>query len=158
MTAYETVIGLEVHMELATKSKIFCSCNNGSDAEPNTHVCPACCGMPGMLPVANRQVINLGMTAGMMLNCHINRTTTFDKKIVAKVAIESLAKGVVLVHNHPSGCARPSALDIKETDAVKKGLSLFDIQLLDHVIIGEDEYFSFAEDRSFPYKERRAKK
>jgi len=80
MTAYETVIGLEVHMELATKSKIFCSCNNGSDAEPNTHVCPACCGMPGMLPVANRQVINLGMTAGMMLNCHINRTTTFDKK------------------------------------------------------------------------------
>ena len=80
MTAYETVIGLEVHVELATKSKIFCSCTNGSDAEPNTHVCPACCGMPGMLPVANRQVINLGMTAGMMLNCHINRTTTFDKK------------------------------------------------------------------------------
>ena len=65
MTAYETVIGLEVHVELATKSKIFCSCTNGSDAEPNTHVCPACCGMPGMLPVANRQVINLGMTAGM---------------------------------------------------------------------------------------------
>ena len=80
MTAYETIIGLEVHLELATKSKIFCSCTNGSDAEPNTHVCPACCGMPGMLPVANRQVINLGMTAGMMLNCHINRTTTFDKK------------------------------------------------------------------------------
>ncbi len=80
MTAYETVIGLEVHIELATNSKIFCSCTNGSDADPNTHVCPACCGMPGMLPVANREVINLGMTAGMMLNCDINRTTTFDKK------------------------------------------------------------------------------
>ena len=79
-TEYEVVMGLEVHVELATKSKIFCSCANGSDAEPNTHVCPACCGMPGMLPVANRQVINLSMTAGMMLNCHINRTTTFDKK------------------------------------------------------------------------------
>ena len=83
MTAYETVIGLEVHIELATNSKIFCSCTNGSDADPNTHVCPACCGMPGMLPVANREVINLGMTAGMMLNCDINRTTTFDKKRTA---------------------------------------------------------------------------
>ena len=80
MTAYETVIGLEVHVELATNSKIFCSCMNGSDADPNTHVCPACCGMPGMLPVTNRQVVNLGMTAGLMLNCDINRTTTFDKK------------------------------------------------------------------------------
>ena len=80
MTAYETVIGLEVHVELATKSKIFCSCANGSDAEPNEHVCPACCGMPGMLPVANKRVIDLGMTAGLMLNCDINRTTTFDKK------------------------------------------------------------------------------
>ena len=79
-TQYETVIGLEVHVELATRSKLFCSCTNDSDAEPNTHVCPACCGMPGMLPVTNRQVINLGMTAGMMLNCRINRVTTFDKK------------------------------------------------------------------------------
>ena len=80
MTAWETVIGLEVHVELATASKLFCSCTNGSDAEPNTHVCPACCGMPGMLPITNENVVNLGMTAGMMLNCHINRVTTFDKK------------------------------------------------------------------------------
>ncbi len=78
---YETVIGLEVHVELATKSKIFCSCSAHSyGAEPNDHVCPACCGMPGMLPVVNRRVVDYGMKAGMMLNCHINRTTTFDKK------------------------------------------------------------------------------
>ena len=78
---YETVIGLEVHVELATKSKIFCSCSAHSyGADPNSHVCPACCGMPGMLPVVNKRVVDYGMKAGMMLGCHINRTTTFDKK------------------------------------------------------------------------------
>ena len=78
---YETVIGLEVHVELATKSKIFCSCSAHSyGADPNTHVCPACSGMPGMLPVVNKRVVDYGMKAGLMLNCHINRTTTFDKK------------------------------------------------------------------------------
>lgn len=78
---YETVIGLEVHVELATNSKIFCSCSAHSyGTEPNEHVCPACCGMPGMLPVVNKRVVDYGMKAGMMLNCHINRTTTFDKK------------------------------------------------------------------------------
>ena len=77
---FETVIGLEVHVEMATKSKIFCSCSAEFGAEQNDHVCPACCGMPGMLPVVNKNVVNLGMTAGMMLNCHINRVTTFDKK------------------------------------------------------------------------------
>ena len=77
---YETVIGLEVHIELATESKIFCSCSAKFGGEQNDHVCPACCGMPGMLPVVNKKVVDLGMTAGMMLNCHINRVTTFDKK------------------------------------------------------------------------------
>ena len=78
---YETVIGLEVHVELATNSKIFCSCSAHSyGTEPNMHVCPACCGMPGMLPIVNKRVVDFGMKAGLMLNCHINRTTTFDKK------------------------------------------------------------------------------
>ncbi len=77
---YETVIGLEVHIELATESKIFCSCSAKFGGEQNDHVCPACCGMPGMLPIVNRHVVDLGMAAGMMLGCEINRTTTFDKK------------------------------------------------------------------------------
>lgn len=78
---YETVIGLEVHVELATNSKIFCSCSAHSyGAEPNSHVCPACCGMPGMLPIVNKRVVDFGIKAGLMLNCQINRTTTFDKK------------------------------------------------------------------------------
>lgn len=80
MRNYETVIGLEVHIELATESKIFCSCSAKFGGEQNDHVCPACCGMPGMLPIVNKRVVDLGMTAGMMLNCDINRVTTFDKK------------------------------------------------------------------------------
>ncbi len=77
---YETLIGLEVHIELATESKIFCSCKTEFGAEPNTHVCPACSGMPGMLPILNRRAVDLAMTAGMMLGCRINRTTAFDRK------------------------------------------------------------------------------
>ncbi len=78
---YEIVIGLETHVELSTESKIFCSCGGHSAAnEPNDCVCPACCGMPGMLPVMNKKVIELAVTAGLMLNCEISRYTTFDKK------------------------------------------------------------------------------
>ena len=58
---YETVIGLEVHVELATKSKIFCSCSAEFGGEQNDHVCPACAGMPGMLPIVNKKVVDLGM-------------------------------------------------------------------------------------------------
>ena len=78
---YEIVIGLETHVELSTKSKIFCSCGgHGSPVEPNDCVCPACSGMPGMLPVMNKRVVELAVSAGLMLNCHINQYTTFDKK------------------------------------------------------------------------------
>lgn len=78
---YELVMGLETHVELSTESKLFCSCGGHSAAKsPNDCVCPACCGMPGMLPVMNKRVVELAVTAGLMLNCNINRYTTFDKK------------------------------------------------------------------------------
>ncbi len=78
---YELVIGLETHVELSTESKIFCSCGGHSASkEPNDCVCPACSGMPGMLPVMNKRVVELAVTAGLMLNCEISRYTTFDKK------------------------------------------------------------------------------
>jgi len=78
---YEIVIGLETHVELSTESKIFCSCGGHSAAnEPNDCVCPACSGMPGMLPIMNKRVVELAVTAGLMLNCEISRYTTFDKK------------------------------------------------------------------------------
>lgn len=77
---YEVVIGLEVHVEMATKSKLFCSCHAGFGAEANENVCPACSGMPGMLPVTNKKAIELGIRAALVTNCEITENTSFDKK------------------------------------------------------------------------------
>lgn len=78
---YETVIGLEVHAELATESKIFCACSAHSfGSEPNANICPACCGMPGVLPIMNKRVLECGIKAGLMCGCEIARVTTFDRK------------------------------------------------------------------------------
>ncbi|MCL1808508.1 MAG: Asp-tRNA(Asn)/Glu-tRNA(Gln) amidotransferase subunit GatB, partial [Clostridiales bacterium] len=77
---FETVIGLEVHVELATESKLFCSCSAKFGAGANEHVCPACMGMPGLPPVANKRAIELGIMAGLVTNCEISRHTAFDKK------------------------------------------------------------------------------
>lgn len=78
--AYETIIGLEIHVELDTKSKIFCSCSTKFGAEPNKNTCPICTGLPGTLPVLNEEVINLAIKAGNALNCEINRINKTDRK------------------------------------------------------------------------------
>ncbi len=77
---YETVIGLEVHVELATKTKIFCGCSTAFGGAPNTHTCPVCTGMPGSLPVLNRQVVEYAMAVGLATNCQINQYCKFDRK------------------------------------------------------------------------------
>lgn len=77
---YETVIGLEVHVELATKTKIFCSCSTEFGGAPNTHTCPVCTGMPGSLPVLNKQVVEYAMAVGVATNCTINQHCKFDRK------------------------------------------------------------------------------
>lgn len=77
---YETVIGLEVHVELATKTKIFCGCSTAFGGAPNTHTCPVCTGMPGTLPVLNRQVVEYAIGVGLALNCDIAGTCRFDRK------------------------------------------------------------------------------
>ncbi len=77
---YETVIGLEVHVELATKTKIFCGCSTAFGAEPNAHTCPVCTGMPGSLPVLNKQVVEYAMAVGLATNCEITRYCKFDRK------------------------------------------------------------------------------
>ena len=77
---YETVIGLEVHIELATKTKIFCGCSTAFGGAPNTHTCPVCTGMPGSLPVLNKQVVEYAMAVGLALNCDINQYCKFDRK------------------------------------------------------------------------------
>ncbi len=77
---YETVIGLEVHVELATKTKIFCSCSTEFGGAPNTHTCPVCTGMPGSLPVLNKQVVDYALAVGLATNCQINQYCKFDRK------------------------------------------------------------------------------
>ena len=77
---YETVIGLEVHVELATKTKIFCSCSTEFGGKPNSHTCPVCTGMPGSLPVLNKQVVEYAMAVGLATNCKITQYCKFDRK------------------------------------------------------------------------------
>lgn len=78
--AYETVIGLEVHVELATRTKIFCSCSTEFGGAPNTHTCPVCTGMPGSLPVLNKQVVEYALAVGLATNCAVNQYCKFDRK------------------------------------------------------------------------------
>ena len=80
MKQYETVIGLEVHVELATKTKIFCGCSTEFGGAPNTHTCPVCTGMPGSLPVLNRQVVEYAIAVGLATNCSITQYCKFDRK------------------------------------------------------------------------------
>ena len=78
---YEVVIGIECHVQLATKSKLFCGCDNDSrDAEPNTHVCEVCFGLPGTLPVLNEAAVKLAIRTGLALNGKIATKTKFDRK------------------------------------------------------------------------------
>ena len=77
---YETVIGLEVHVELATKTKIFCGCSTAFGGRPNTHTCPVCTGMPGSLPVLNKQVVEYAVAVGLATNCTITQYCKFDRK------------------------------------------------------------------------------
>src|SRR6202451_4456235 len=77
---YETVIGLEVHVQLQTVSKIFCSCSTRFGDSPNTNVCPVCLGLPGELPVLNRKAVEFAALAAMALRCRVNETSIFARK------------------------------------------------------------------------------
>ena len=77
---WETVIGLETHVELATRTKIFCSCTTRFGGAPNTHCCPVCTGMPGTLPVVNKKVVEFAAKTALALNCTVNRRHRFDRK------------------------------------------------------------------------------
>lgn len=80
MSDYEVIIGLEVHVELKTATKIFCGCTTAFGGEPNTHVCPVCLGLPGTLPILNQKVLEYAVKAGLALNCQIAEYSKFDRK------------------------------------------------------------------------------
>ena len=77
---FTPVIGIEIHIQLKTDTKIFCGCSTDTGGEPNTHICPVCMGLPGALPVLNEKVVEQGLLAGMALNCSVQPASLFFRK------------------------------------------------------------------------------
>ena len=109
----ETVIGLEVHVELSTNTKIFCSCPNVFGGDENSHCCPVCMGLPGSLPVMNRSVVEYAIKAGLALNCHINQTSQMDRK---NYHYPDMTKGYQISQRNTPICQRGSVTLLDEDD------------------------------------------
>jgi len=121
---WETVIGLEVHAELSTKSKIFCACTTAYGGEPNTHVCPVCAGMPGVLPVLNRSVVEYALRLGLALDFTITKYCKFDRK---NYFYPDLPKAYQVSQLYAPIC-RDGHLDI-EVDGKKKTINIREIHM-----------------------------
>src|SRR6202795_2815356 len=113
---YEPVIGLEVHVQLLTATKIFCSCSTQFGAPPNTNVCPVCLGMPGVLPVLNRKAVEFAVLAAMALNCRINETSIFARK---NYFYPDLPKGYQ-ISQYDKPLAEHGVIEIKTGGGAKK--------------------------------------
>jgi aspartyl-tRNA(Asn)/glutamyl-tRNA(Gln) amidotransferase subunit B len=126
---YEIIIGLEVHAQLLTRSKMFCSCSTDyMNAEPNTHVCPVCLGMPGVLPVINKQAVEFTVMTALALNCTILNNTKFDRK---NYCYPDLMKGYqISQYDEPFG--RNGHLII-DSDGIKKTIHINRVHLEEDV-------------------------
>lgn len=122
--SYETIVGLEIHVELSTKTKAFCSCENSFGGEPNTRVCPVCLALPGAMPVLNRNVLNYAVMAANALNCKINNKSKFDRK---NYFYPDLTKGFQITQNDKPICEN-GYLEI-EVGNQKKKIGIFRIQM-----------------------------
>ena len=122
--SYETIVGLEIHVELSTKTKAFCSCENSFGGEPNTRVCPVCLALPGAMPVLNRNVLNYAVMASNALNCKINNKSKFDRK---NYFYPDLTKGFQITQNDKPICEN-GYLEIEVGDQKKK-IGIFRIQM-----------------------------
>ncbi|MCL2421600.1 MAG: Asp-tRNA(Asn)/Glu-tRNA(Gln) amidotransferase subunit GatB [Defluviitaleaceae bacterium] len=124
-TKWETVMGLEVHAELSTKSKIFCGCSTAFGAAPNTNVCPGCAGMPGTLPKLNREVVEYAIKLGLALNCEINTLCKFDRK---NYTYPDLPKAYQVSQLYAPIC-RNGHLDIEVGDGQQKTIRIHQIHM-----------------------------
>lgn len=122
--SYETIVGLEIHVELSTKTKAFCSCENSFGGEPNIRVCPVCLALPGAMPVLNRNVLNYAVMAANALNCKINNKSKFDRK---NYFYPDLTKGFQITQNDKPICEN-GYLEIEVGDQKKK-IGIFRIQM-----------------------------
>ncbi|WP_435620002.1 Asp-tRNA(Asn)/Glu-tRNA(Gln) amidotransferase subunit GatB [Thermoanaerobacterium thermosulfurigenes] len=122
---YEAVIGLEVHAELLTKTKIFCNCTTEFGGEPNTHVCPVCLGLPGTLPVLNKKVVEYAVKAGLALNCEISKFSKMDRK---NYFYPDLPKAYQISQYDLPLC-KNGYVEIETSDGVKKKIGLTRIHI-----------------------------
>lgn len=139
---WEMIMGLEVHVELSTKTKIFCSCTTQFGGAPNTHCCPICTGMPGTLPVLNKSVLEYALKAGLALNCDITQYTKFDRK---NYFYPDLPKAYQISQLYLP-FAQNGHIDITTKSGVKKTIGIHEIHMeedagkLIHSPFGDESY------------------
>src|SRR5271165_6797144 len=139
---YEPVIGLEVHVQLSTRTKIFCGCPTGFGAPPNTNVCPVCLGLPGALPVLSREAVELAMKAAMALNCTVRPLSRFARK---NYFYPDLPKGYqISMYSEP--LAEHGFIDI---DGIRKRIGVTRVHMEDDA--GKSQHEGFRDSDRYTY-------